>query len=61
MYTGKLIEADDIRAEGRKEGRLKARRQTACGMLAEGFSDALIQEITGLSDEELQQLKLLNN
>jgi len=29
-------------------------------MRAEGFSDVLIQEITGLSDEELQQLKLLD-
>jgi len=85
MYTGKLIEADDIRAEGREEGRvegleqgrkeglvegrkeglvegrLKARRYIVGNMRAEGFSDVLIREITGLSDEELQQLHALNS
>jgi len=80
MYTGKLIEADDIRAEarvealeegreegrveGRKEGRVEGREEghieerlkNARGMLAKGYPDTDVQEITGLSDEELQQL-----
>jgi len=53
MYTGKLIEADDIRAEGQVEERLKNAR----AMLAEGLSDDLVQKITGLSDDEIKQLK----
>jgi len=57
MYTGKLIEADDIRAEGREEGHIEERLKNARGMLAEGLSDDQIRRITGLHDEDIQQLK----
>ncbi len=41
--------------EGREEGQLKNKLETARKMLYKGFSVSEIQDITGLSEEELRE------
>ncbi|HEL2055547.1 TPA: hypothetical protein ACGO97_001473 [Streptococcus suis] len=43
--------------EGRLEGRLEGQAEIARQMLAKHFSDELIMELTGLSQEDLDGLK----
>ncbi|HFI0423226.1 TPA: hypothetical protein ACGOZW_002006 [Streptococcus suis] len=50
---GRLEGRLEGRAEGRLEGQLKIARQ----MLVKNFTDELIKELTGLSQEDLDGLK----
>ena len=49
--------AEQLRKEGIQEGKLVTLRNVAKAMLARGFDSNLITEITGLSADELQQLR----
>ncbi|HEM2547502.1 TPA: hypothetical protein U0431_000252 [Streptococcus suis] len=46
------------RIEGRLEGQLEGRAVIARQMLAEGFADEMIARVTGLSQEDLDGLKI---
>jgi len=48
---------EEIRAEGREEGHIEERVKNARSMLAKGLSDELVQEITGLSNEDIDKLR----
>lgn len=53
-----LAEGEAIgEAKGRAEGRAELQEFTALNMIAEGFEDALIAKLTGLSIEAIQQLR----
>ncbi|HEP1811111.1 TPA: hypothetical protein VB894_002014 [Streptococcus suis] len=45
------------RAEGRAEGRLEGQIKIARQMLVKNFTDEMIKELTGLSQEDLDGLK----
>ena len=47
----------DAKWEGKAEGRLEAKRDTALKMLEKGLEDSLICECTGLSQEELDDIR----
>ncbi|MFV0261075.1 MAG: Rpn family recombination-promoting nuclease/putative transposase [Kluyvera sp.] len=49
--------AEELKMIGRKEGKHSAMQDVAKAMLARGFEHGVIMEITGLSANELQQLK----
>lgn len=49
--------AEELKMIGRKEGKHSAMQDVAKAMLARGFEHRVIIEITGLSVDELQQLK----
>ncbi len=53
MYT---IE-DSIRDEAREEGFEQGCATTACNMLAEGFSIAVIERMTGLTRQVIEKLR----
>ena len=42
--------------EGKEEGREEEKKQIALNMLKEGFNIDLISKITGLSNDEIQQI-----
>ena len=44
------------RLEGEKYGRLEGIQSTAVKMLAKGMAPELIQELTGLTEEEIKKL-----
>ena len=45
------------RKEGIEEGMQEGRKETARNMLAKGLSEELVRDITGLSEEEIRDLK----
>lgn len=42
--------------EGREEGRIEQKKESACSMKALGLSPEVIQQVTGLSLEEIEQI-----
>ncbi|KOR33201.1 hypothetical protein TI05_02450 [Achromatium sp. WMS3] len=59
-YGDEQIKQDKFakgKAEGLAEGEIKGKTETALAMLQEGLNLELIQKVTGLSLERLQQLK----
>jgi predicted transposase/invertase (TIGR01784 family) len=52
-------EADGI-IKGKKDGKLENKLETARNMLAKGFSNDLIMELTGLTSDEFAKLKPIN-
>jgi predicted transposase/invertase (TIGR01784 family) len=55
--TRKLVERQ-AKAEGQKEGEMKANLENAQKMFAKGFDTETIAEITGLDAETLNQLEM---
>jgi predicted transposase/invertase (TIGR01784 family) len=56
-YNTKIVVAhQEGRVEGLKEGRVEEKKATARNMLAKGLSIELIEEVTGLSREEISKL-----
>jgi hypothetical protein len=49
---------DDGREEGREKGREEGIKQTAANMLKAGMDAGMISQVTGLSTEEIAQLKI---
>ena len=43
--------------QGRKDGMQEGRKETARNMLAKGSSEEFVQDVTGLSEEEIRNLK----
>lgn len=44
------------KAEGKVEGKLEEKQQVARNMLTKGFDEAIVKEVTGLSDDELKKI-----
>jgi predicted transposase/invertase (TIGR01784 family) len=51
------IDEDKARQEGREEGEKKGRRETAINMLKKGFNIDMIVELTGLEQDEVEELQ----
>ncbi|HEL2383550.1 TPA: hypothetical protein TZS71_001317 [Streptococcus suis] len=58
FILGRRLGQEEGRIEGRIEGRLEGRAEIARQMLAEGFADEMIARLTGLSQEDLDGLKI---
>ena len=53
VYRTNLCVMDAAKEEGREEGRQEVRLANARSMKAEGFTNAVISKITGLSEDEI--------
>ncbi|HEM2808811.1 TPA: hypothetical protein U0616_000565 [Streptococcus suis] len=58
FILGRRRGQEEGRIEGRLEGQLEGRAEIARQMLAEGFADEMIARLTGLSQEDLDGLKI---
>ena len=56
VYRTNLCVMDAAKEEGREEGRQEVRLANARSMKAEGFTNAVISKITGLSEDEIAGL-----
>ena len=56
-YDKESVNRDGAKEEGFREGAAKARIESAKRMLAKGYIENDISEITGLSKEEVESLK----
>ena len=56
VYRTNLCVMDAAKEEGREEGRQEVRLANARSMKAEGFTNAVISKITGLSEDEIAAL-----
>ena len=56
VYRTNLCVMDAAKEEGREEGRQEERLANARSMKAEGFTNAVISKITGLSEDEIAAL-----
>ncbi|HEL1973963.1 TPA: hypothetical protein TYI96_001915 [Streptococcus suis] len=57
FILGRRRGQEEGRLEGRAEGRLEGQLKVARQMLVKNFTDELIKELTGLSQEDLDGLK----
>jgi len=57
MREGKKVGLQEGKKEGIVEGKVEAKVATASKMIADGMAHELIQKYTGLSREEIAQLK----
>ncbi|HFI0704665.1 TPA: hypothetical protein ACGO43_002070, partial [Streptococcus suis] len=57
FILGRKRGQEEGRLEGRAEGRLEGQLKVARQMLVKNFTDELIKELTGLSQEDLDGLK----
>ncbi|MFM0582774.1 hypothetical protein [Streptococcus suis] len=57
FILGRKRGQEEGRLEGRAEGRLEGQLKIARQMLVKNFTDELIKELTGLSQEDLDGLK----
>ncbi|AZR97549.1 hypothetical protein RFL04_10980 [Streptococcus suis] len=57
FILGRRRGQEEGRLEGRAEGRLEGQLKIARQMLVKNFTDELIKELTGLSQEDLDGLK----
>ena len=57
MNSIQLDRENSARYEGRIEGRIEGKMEVAGRMLAMGMSESQVREITGLTDEQLEDAK----
>ncbi|HEL2593328.1 TPA: hypothetical protein TZ702_000102 [Streptococcus suis] len=57
FILGRKRGQEEGRLEGRAEGRLEGQLKIARQMLVKNFTDEMIKELTGLSQEDLDGLK----
>ena len=55
-YMKELLHDDDVREEGRAEGRAEEKKAIALSLLAQNVAPEIIVQATGLSIEEIKKL-----
>ena len=54
---GMLLGKQEGRLEGKQEGKLEGKLEIARALLATGMSEEAVQHVTGLSAQDLEQIK----